>query len=370
MFYKYRSDWNQGNTVIYYTYSLIKLFLFVFMELITLGRSKDYCSKITSLEGTANHIKVSNIIMSLGFKSESIGYKFTSHNNSINFLTAYLSGMKSLPFTFYYCFIRRGRYRKIVAKKLDFFILSNSNKAISVPFNSFKGDKYLFHYSELSPYQHLALDQYLSLGYICVFIPHATLPEKYPGFRSKYILQEGVRFGDVPIDIDGLYTLINIGSFNQDYLPHPHSILIGLNCFDSILSVKKIIDYISARNRNVVVTIRFHPATKFIYLRYVTIMILTFKYLQLDNGYLGYSLQKNNICIAGMSGILIDAVKMGRVVFTWMDPLRAAEFFNVDPEIINPIGCFPKYKSITHSYNHDFQKIKNDLKKALFFICK
>ncbi|MDE1462279.1 hypothetical protein [Spartinivicinus poritis] len=347
-YFPYRSDWNSGSTVYLFIKSLFKLSYFLLKEYYHyLNSAPMEMNKYSALVGTKNNQRSFSLLKSTITSIEPIGFHNYKANKQISFYKCYVTGLKSLGTAFYYCFVKRGKYRAMVAKTLNFFIIANGRFDIDV--TAIPKKKYLFIFSEYSVYINKIVEAMKKQGFTIVYLPHSRMPKQHRPFFSDIVFLDSSDRGNAIYNgcniyfIDKLNEILICGCETSGIL-RPPSVLICLNVLDSLKTSSSVIRFVSNIFTNKIVTVRFHPSEKFRTFKRFLLRIISRKKFSIDTSTLSESLSLGTLVIAGKSGVLVDALSRGLKVYSWISTEEICGYFSLQPESVLPLEAL----SINH----------------------
>lgn len=340
-FFAYRSDWSNGTTAYLFFKSASKLLYFIIKEYISyLKNDSIELGDFTALVGTENNKRTFNLLEAAIAGIEPVGLHNYEIKKKISFFKCYISGLPSLATAFYYCFVRRGKYRVMVAKTLNFFVVANGRFDVKISASSKR--KIFFIFSEYSAYTNKIIESLKNKGFTIIYLPHARMPKRHRPFLSDIVFldKSNETYADYVSDniyfIDNLDELLLCGCGEASKL-RPPSVLICLNFFDSLKTASFIIQFVSTIFEDNVITIRFHPAEKFRTLKSVVLKMISRKNLTIDVSALSESLSPGTLVIAGKSGVLADALSRGLKAYSWISTEEICDYFSLEPGSILPL---------------------------------
>lgn len=340
-FYAYRSDWNHGPTAYLFFKSASKLLYYFLKEYIYYLKDESIeLGEFTALVGTENHQRTFNHLEATIAAIEPIGLHNYKIKKKISFFKCYISGLPSLATAFYYCFLKRGKYKVMVAKTLNFFVVANGGFDVDISASSKR--KTFFIFSEYSAYTNKIIESLKKKGFRIIYLPHARMPKRHRPFLSDIVFLDKSNETNADYVSDNIHFIdkldeILLWGCGEASKPRAPSVLICLNVFDSLKTASSIIQYVSTIFDNNVISIRFHPAEKFRTLKSVLLKIISRKNLTIDVSALSESLSPGTLVIAGKSGVLADAVSRGLRAYSWISTEEICDYFSLRPGSILPL---------------------------------
>lgn len=299
----------------------------IFLVFLSLFRKRAYprSPKVLFLVGTLNQAK--SIIPVARKTNDAFVVRY--HTGSVGCRSVpewkfYLLGLFRLPLFFkYYKECRSSYIRWVMRKRLDRFVLALS--AIDVWFRYLQrvNPRVLVVANDHTVWPRSACKAAEMLGIRTVFIPHAPVGNGFPPLDFDYALLDGeFQAQKYP---SGRAKVLTIGAVRyEEYVMYPaarcidgNGVLICLNKIDSLARAEQMISRV--KRWGLPVKVRPHPADR---IRFMTIRKLAERYgAEYIDGRapLSGAVEKVSYVVAGLSGVHMDAVMLGRIPITFTD---------------------------------------------------